>query len=1474
MYFSANSTSIKRFRKILIILLAVILLPPLILFFAIRFPAVQTYVVQKLTGILEKELKTEIYVESVHYHFFNKLNINNIYMLDHQMDTIISLDQLQVGIGFISLKEKDIYLTDVQLNHLEGYFYKDSLNQANYRFLIDALASDSVKGDPYRIRISDLDIRDSRIRYLKFGSLDKEFGMNYNKLDFRISNLEVDDFLVKGDSILMEVEEAAVKESCGAEVMDFDSELLILPQSIRLGESVIVTPHSYLKLENLILNFESINDLSDFTNRVRMDGQLKNSLLGFEDLWYFSPSLRGMTDSVQVSGYFNGIVPYLNTRYAQIQFGRKSLFKGDVQFIGLGQTDDIFIHAEIDQMHLDVIDLSNIQLPYTSSQRYAVFPEIVHQLGYLDYAGYFTGLLNDFVAYGTVSSYIGSISTDIKFREEKEKAQIQYSGKVKTKDLHLGELFKEEKWLGKTDLEFEVDGYQSGKSIKSTIDGTIARIEINQYPLQNIEVKGLYEDELFDGFVDISDQNLALEFTGSVDFRNKIPRFSFSSVVDKLNLLAFGINAGDSISQLKFDLLSNFKGNELDNFEGEVFIWDLEYQENQNRLIVEEIAVNAQREANQSQLDIQSTAADLNMSGNYRFNDLANLFLNFVNGYLPSLDLGGSKVIYDQSFTFDLKIKDAQDIFSTLTHGFMLADGTTASGKLNSLNSELICNLNIPFIEANPLKGKSIQTSIQSNNKELRIKLDSKELSLFQDLNFQHFKLESVSSSDSSNLRLNWKNDGLQNNSGRISAGLTIDNRLDSRVDIRLDPSLIYLADSLWNLESSGISYTKEGLRIQDFKFRNDKQYLNVHGMYSFSKPDSLYIDFHQISLNLLDPITKEYDLSANGILEGEATIISGLENPLFFAELMIDGFGLNDEVYGLAQLSTYWNDTSSALNLSGAITRGNLKPVLLNGEYYPGDGGLNFILTLDKFQLANLQPFAQDLVSNITGIASNKLYITGTLREPTIQGELKIQKASMLVDYLQTTYYFSDLVYFSKDTIRINKLTLNDQQNNTANVNGFVSHRNYSDWNLNFVINTPNLQFLNTEVIHNTSYYGKAFASGTIAIYGPLNEIKMDINAITQPGTKFNIPLYTESSLTTNSFIRFVKPLSADTLAHVEEQPELASSSNILLNFNLEVTPDAEVQLIFDDKVGDIIKGVGRSNLKMEVNTAGDFTMFGDFEIIKGDYLFTLANFLSRKFKIKEGGIIRWTGDPYEAQTDLLAYYDVVAPLKDLMGDTNEIYRKKLNIDCIIGMTGQILQPEMKLSIQLPPEAEGQQALLDNLPENELNKQFFSLLVINQFQPLMGLSLLGNSASGSSVNIGQSASEFLSNQLSHWVSQISTNFDVGFTYRPGDQISTDEVEVALRTQLFNDYLIINGNFGYGGQYATANTIVGDVEAEVKITKNGKIKMTAFNKTNTNLDYEKGPYTRGVGVFFREEFNSLEELFKRYFFKKKEEDGE
>ena len=74
-------------------------------------------------------------------------------------------------------------------------------------------------------------------------------------------------------------------------------------------------------------------------------------------------------------------------------------------------------------------------------------------------------------------------------------------------------------------------------------------------------------------------------------------------------------------------------------------------------------------------------------------------------------------------------------------------------------------------------------------------------------------------------------------------------------------------------------------------------------------------------------------------------------------------------------------------------------------------------------------------------------------------------------------------------------------------------------------------------------------------------------------------------------------------------------------MNFELEVTRDADIKLIFDEKIGDVIQGTGNGNLIMEIDRVGNFNMFGSYEVYDGKYDFTLQNVIDKKFRMVQGG-------------------------------------------------------------------------------------------------------------------------------------------------------------------------------------------------------------------------------------------------------------
>ncbi|HEX7584388.1 MAG TPA: translocation/assembly module TamB domain-containing protein, partial [Prolixibacteraceae bacterium] len=330
-------------------------------------------------------------------------------------------------------------------------------------------------------------------------------------------------------------------------------------------------------------------------------------------------------------------------------------------------------------------------------------------------------------------------------------------------------------------------------------------------------------------------------------------------------------------------------------------------------------------------------------------------------------------------------------------------------------------------------------------------------------------------------------------------------------------------------------------------------------------------------------------------------------------------------------------------------------------------------------------------------------------------------------------------------------------------------------------------------------------------------------------------------------------------------------TSSDLQMKFSVEVTPEAKVQLIYNSKIGDVIRSQGSGNMEVGIDNNSNISLFGEYTVEQGDYLFTMQNVINKKFEIQRGGTIQWNGDPMDATVNLNAIYRLKASLSELFANNtyeNKDFSQRLPVLCKIALTNSLNNPDIKFDIELPT---AEDRIKDEVKQyissdEDMNRQILTLLVLGKFYTPPWLR--GTYTATNNNLVGSTASELLSNQFSNWLSQISNDFDIGVNYRPGNQITNDEVELALSTQLFNDRVSINGNIGNNSSLKTntnsnSNSFVGDADVNVKITNNGKLQLKAYNHANNNLIYETSPYTQGVGLLYREDFNNFKELWRK-----------
>jgi hypothetical protein len=582
-----------------------------------------------------------------------------------------------------------------------------------------------------------------------------------------------------------------------------------------------------------------------------------------------------------------------------------------------------------------------------------------------------------------------------------------------------------------------------------------------------------------------------------------------------------------------------------------------------------------------------------------------------------------------------------------------------------------------------------------------------------------------------------------------------------------------------------------------------------------------------------------------------------------------VDSLELADRKLGRIVASSRYEGESEKLLLKANLQKEDFELLKFDGSYdIKAEEPLAGKLSLDAFDLDVLNAFEIPEVSEFSGKASGDIQVAGALDQPQLEGYIDFDDAFFKVDYLNVFFRFSDRVRVEPDFFGIDYKPIYDQRGNEGFIVASAFHENFSNWTYDFSADVNNFLVLNTTRELNSLYYGEASATGNLQMGGYENQLEINIDARTEKGTSLKLPLDEAEDVTLENFVRFV---SAEKDSEEERGIDL---EGVRMRLNVEATPDAEVALIFDEQAGDILRGRGAGNLTLETTETGEFNMFGRYEIRSGTYNFTLRSLLNKQFDLRPGGTIGWYGDPYNADLDMTATYSLRTPLFPVMIENRELYRTRELVNVVMKLGGKLTNPSLNFDIELPQASENERAQLASAinTTDQLNKQVFSLLILTRFIPISAADQGGTG--GVVSNLGSSSlantSEIIGNQLSNWLSDISTQFDIGLNYRPGDQITNQEIAVALSTQLFNERLIVSGSFGVTSaveaQYTQAQSgILGDFLLEYLLTEDGKIRLKVFNETNPYEVFSTttSMYTQGVGLIYQEDFDTIDEFFDK-----------
>jgi len=1431
---------------------------------------VQTFAGKKAAAYLSKELGVPITVKSLEIDFWNQIILKNLYVEDKRQDTLLHLGEMYVGINELDFLDKKVGM----FLHLMNPYAKTYLGKGdhtyNHQFLMDyfSTADTASSKTTWRINLNGIQVSNGTYLFENDNKSKQKYGVDYFHLKADSIQVLVDEIKFNGDSIGFKLNHLTFVEQSGFQLTELTAKTKIYPGTIDFKQLIIVTGKSIIR-GSYSMQAPNFSNYLKYNQEVEMVAYLKYSTVAVEDLMYFVPQFRGIENSIFVNGKVQGTVANLKGNDLHLIIDQINSIEGDFSFKGLPNIENTFIYAAIKRLKTSAKGLRKIPvLPFENGTTLDI-PFSFNQLKDIKFLGNFTGYINDFVAFGEFETALGKLKTDILLKQDK-KQEYQYNGRVSSRAFQLGKFIHQEK-LEEVGVNLAISGSGfSRENANFTAKGNFNFIDFNGYRYKGIQLNGGFNQEAFLGSVKISDTNLRAKFEGKINLNKKKPVSKFSLEVELANLAVLNIfNISDSLTKISFQSKIDLEGVEIDDLSGTAIISKLKYSDLKLNHTIEEFSLLANRKEEKRDIQLQSSFVDAKLEGSYSLKQLPNVFENVFNQFIIDSTYE-ERTVNPQELDFVMDFKNTKAITQILMPKLMIDSGLRIDAHFSSADS----NFNLVA------RGATVgfdYNKIQNFNLSLTGLKDSMSLKLTADV----LKPENQKKLEGIALNSNFKN---SHNYNRLTveswgekvkkASFTVNNEFNSfsEMTFSFQNSSFFLNDAFWKIaDDNKIKLDSDTIDFYNLFVSYEQQQLAISGKASNSIFDTLDISLTEIDLAFISSLLPENSVDLKGIANGSSSIISVFNQLSLTTNLAIDSLFINTVDVGQCYATSIWDSETNSLLVDANLGDKQSDLLKISGSVNPLklENSLDLSLYFNKFPLELIRPYLVDYISDIEGFLNGEVTVRGKAEAPELKGILGLNKTKFHVNYLNTGYSIDDNIIIEPDFIGFNLIKIKDENDSIAIATGTVFHENFTDFNYDVGLEFNNFLSLNTTSKDNTLFYGKGIASGSANISGFSNQLILELDLKTVKGTDFKIPLQEGVDVSNADFLVFTN--SPD---YNKEEAEKVDLSGIELNFDLEITPDAKLQIIFDEQVGDIIKAQGQGDLSMIINKTGDFNIFGQYLVEKGDYLFTLQNVINKRFEIAPKSSIYWAGDPYQAVLNMTAIYKLRAPLVDLFpSDSSDEFRRRTPIELGLELSDQLMNPSISFDIQLPESTEEIKRELESVlyvnnndvNPQEMNQQVFGLLVLNRFLPSSATTVIagGYNAGTQSLNNGY---EFFSNQLSNWASQLSENWDFGLKYQPADELNSDQFDFSLSRQFFDEKLTFDGNVGFTGDNEAAQNqnsgFVGEFTAIYKIG-DGRYRLKGFNRSVTNsLLQLNSPYTQGIGFFYRKEFDVLNELWK------------
>ena len=1309
----------------------------------------------------------------------------------------------------------------------------------------------------------------------------------------------------------------------------------VTPTETDLYGLQIETPNSLVGDTFRMIYPSGYRSFLDYSNQVTMDGRIHTSKVLIKDIIYFSPPLmenpffyKNRNANARIEASIFGKVNALKVKPFNIDLGDGFIAEGNFEGRNLENPNEAFINLDLKSLKTNMLTLQELIPNFKPGKAF-------DKLGALGFTGEFLGFINDFSAKGRLETALGAAVMDMKLKPPSDTAQAYYEGSLALDKFNLGE-FTGVPDIGKITMKTEILRGVSFDIDKMNVDmvALVDNFQYKNYDYRNLNLSGKLSKKLFNGQFESKDPNVDFKFDGFVDFSTEVPVYKFKSDIHRLDFQKLNLLKEDLAlsGQVNLDLT----GDKLSNLAGTIdarnllVIKDKKENYRVDTLVVSSIPnlVNGVKDGRKT-FSATSEIVTAKIDGLFSLEQIPEAFKYQFNKFHPRLakDLGllpdpsvfiRNGVAVDrpfQDFTYNIFVNNSKNFTQLIDSKLDTLRNIKIEGSFDDANDEYLWKILTPethrygdirlveFGSRGRAKGLDIDWDLNTTAIKLGNDKDFRQLTFLNHVTGDdtEFSLTSDNFSTAFGLDTIQLNAILirQDSSFKLSFGTSTQSRM-------------MIFGDFWDIErENSIIIDKDKLEITGFDMHNKDRTISLKS----AGNRGLSAFLNNFDVNFLNNQIKDPRFVLGGKYKIYAAVEDIFKMENFGATALLDSFMVAGENRGALRIEALGTNLEQPIHANIMLTNDTAK-VVADGFYYPSVSGKHLANSIDanlgltNYPFKTLQLLIPEGASGYKGRVDGSVHFEGPFEKINTEGSLRLRDAEITIDYLKVPLRIKDeVVKITNTAFDATGAKVYDKFGNSATIQGGLTHNRFLDFGLNVRAFSNNFLFLNTTIDDNPLYYGVGIGEGDIRFTGDFDKTNIQIKAKAGKGrdenrreviTKITFPFRSSSTASETRFMVFKsKNPSNGVKDDIEKKPKVNDLNGVSLDMELELTPEAEANLIFDEVAGDNIKARGTGNFRITIDRSGVIGMNGEYVIDRGDYLFTLLRLVNKNFAIKRGGTIRWNGTPFDATLNIDAEYKdlTTSPYnfvseyfsQSRTGDPTEAEsRKPTKVGLTLKLTGDMFKPDINFNMSFPQlqgalksYVESKLKILQNDP-SELNKQAFGLIVIGTFLPSdIGVSQI---RSGGINTATETISNVVSNMLNKLVKEYVSGLDiqVGYNYYQVDvadaanpqSLGVGQQFRARSSYTFNDRVTISGGVDVNqGEYAhtlsqNSNGVFvgGDFYFDYSFSEDRRLKLRVSYVRD--LDIQGSRDKPAVGIRFQQEFDNIEELLKSLKLKK------